>query len=104
MNSKSTSLKLAARLVCVAYLASGPVFAADEHSSHQPGTAAAPAAGGHQGMAGMQKLREQMAAIRATKDPAERAKLMEEHLQAMEAAMQSMQKDGGCMMMRGGHN
>ena len=35
---------------------------------------------------------------------AERAKLMEQHLQAMETAMQNMQKDEGCMMMRGGHN
>jgi hypothetical protein len=103
MNTRSTSLMFAALLACVAHLASEPVFAADEHSSHQPGTAAAPAAPGNHGMPDRQKLREQMAAIRAATDPAVRAKLMEEHLQAMEAAMQTMQQDKGCMMMRGGH-
>jgi hypothetical protein len=48
----------------------------------------------------MQKMREQMAAIRSARDPAARAKLMEEHLQSMESAMQAMESGGGCKMMQ----
>lgn len=47
-----------------------------------------------------QKMMEQMAAIRQTSDPAERQKLMQEHFQSMQEAMQNMRSGssamGGC--------
>lgn len=57
-----------------------------------------------------QKMMEQMAAIRQTNDPAERQKLMEEHFQTMQEAMQSMRGTGGgmdgcgCCKQHGSHN
>lgn len=42
----------------------------------------------------MQKMQEQMAAIRQSGDPAERQKLMQEHFQSMQEAMQSLRGAG----------
>jgi hypothetical protein len=47
----------------------------------------------------MKKMQGQMSAIRATKDPKERAKLMDEHMKTMQNTMQMMQQEKGCMMM-----
>lgn len=83
-------------------------FAADEHSGHHPAAADAtspsvPAINeSPSAMANMSKMREQMAAIRTTKDSKERAKLLDEHLQTMQATTEMMQQDKGCMMMSGG--
>lgn len=77
--------------------------AADEHAAHHPATdtkaatdtPAAPA----DAMANMKTMQEQMSAIRATKDPKGRAKLMDEHMKTMQNTMKLMQQDKGCMMM-----
>ncbi len=61
--------------------------------------------GGMQGMQNtMGKMQEQMAKIRSTSDPAERQKLMLEHMSAMREAMGTMMKTGGpgTGMMPGG--
>ncbi|VCJ27879.1 conserved secreted protein [Burkholderia pseudomallei] len=47
----------------------------------------------------MQKMMAQMDQIRQTKDPAERQKLMDEHMRTMQDTMQSMHAMGGPMMM-----
>ncbi|MBF5008692.1 hypothetical protein [Burkholderia pseudomultivorans] len=47
----------------------------------------------------MQKMLAQMDAIRETKDPAERQRLMDEHMRTMQDAIQSMHAMGGPMMM-----
>lgn len=50
----------------------------------------------------MQKMREHMAKIHATKDPAERQRLMAEHRAAMRSqmhAMRGMMNEGSCPMM-----
>lgn len=47
----------------------------------------------------MQKMLAQMDAIRETKDPAERQRLMDEHMRTMQDTMQSMHAMGGPMMM-----
>ena len=57
------------------------------------------------GMSDMQKkMQEQMAKIRSTSDPAERQKLMTEHMSTMQQAMGTMMKMGGqgAGMMAGG--
>ena len=48
----------------------------------------------------MKKLQTQMEKIRKTTDPKERRKLLQEHMQAMQAGMNMMQSVGGPMMMR----
>ena len=59
--------------------------------------------GGMQEMqAAMKKMQDQMAKIRATSDPAERQKLMAEHMASMREAMGMMTKMGGMGMMQGG--
>jgi hypothetical protein len=40
----------------------------------------------------MQSMHEQMARIRAAKDPAERQRLVEEHMQSMQRHMQMMDR------------
>lgn len=73
--------------VAASLLASGAAFAADEHDHSKPG--AKPGASsmmhGH-----MRKMREQMAQIRATTDPKEKERLMQEHMKSMEQAMAGM--------------
>jgi len=90
--------------------------AADEHAGHHPAadviatttSAPTPAAAPADAMANMKKMQGQMAAIRAAKDPKERTKLMDEHLQTMQSTLQMMQQDKGCMMggdmMKGGES
>lgn len=47
----------------------------------------------------MQKMLAEMDAIRETKDPAERQRLMDEHMRTMQDTMQAMHAMGGPMMM-----
>lgn len=47
----------------------------------------------------MQKMRDHMAKIQATTDPAERQKLVQEHMQMMSEGMKMMNGMGGGMMM-----
>ena len=68
-----------------------------------------PATPGSQMMAGdmqaaMQRMQEQMTKIRPTTDPAERQKLMLEHMSTMQESMERMKKTGGpgTGMMPGG--
>ena len=62
---------------------------AGEHQHDSAGQAAAKPA--HDMHAHMQKMREQMARIRAETDPKEKERLMQEHMQAMEKSMSMMQ-------------
>jgi len=69
---------------------------ADEHTLHQHDAAMAQMHGN------MQKMQEQMATIHATKDSAERQRLMAEHRAAMRSQMQTMHgmmSEGACPMM-----
>lgn len=54
----------------------------------------------------MQRMQSQMEKLRSTADPAERQKLMQEHLATLQKAMSQMRGMGGSMMgsdmMRGG--
>lgn len=100
MNSKSNFIG-ATMLVLLSAYPLGAAVAADEQAAHQQAGDAGAAASAD-AMAGMQKMREQMAAIRATKDPKERARLMEEHMQVMQSTMRQMRQDSGCMMMGDG--
>ena len=54
--------------------------------------------------AAMQRMQEQMTKMRSTTDPAERQKLMLEHMSTMQEAMERMKKTGGpgTGMMPGG--
>lgn len=91
-----------------------PVAAADPHAGHGA-AAAAPSADAAQPPAAVsqegkhmqmmqghaQKMREQMAKIRAAKDPKERQKLMSEHMTAMREGMKMLKGAPGCAMMSG---
>lgn len=46
----------------------------------------------------MKKMMAQMDKIKATKDPAERQRLMQEHMDSLHAGMQAMRPAGGGMM------
>jgi hypothetical protein len=78
----------------VAVAQDDPAPPAEQHEQHTapPGEAAA----GGPSMAAMQAhmlaMRQQMERIQATGDPAERQKLMQEHMQSMQQHMQSMQQ------------
>lgn len=66
--------------------------AAEQHSEHEH-AAASDEAGGHSMGAmheHMQLMREQMTRIHAAEDPAERQRLMQEHMQSMQQYMQMM--------------
>jgi hypothetical protein len=79
-------------------------LAADQNAGEKGTTQnAAPANSNLSAM--MQEMRTQMAAIKAEKDPAKRAKLMNAHMTNMHTAMQELQKNGGCAMngMMGGN-
>ena len=79
----------------------------DDHSAHHPDAdqqQAAPApdekaAGMAMGKMreNMKKMQEQMQKIHATTDPAERRKLMKEHMQSMQEGMKMMGRMGGGM-------
>jgi len=78
--------------------------APDEHAAHHPAADSkaatdTPPAAPAGAMANMKTMQEQMSAIRAAKDPKQRAKLMDEHMRTMQSTMQMMQQDKGCMMM-----
>jgi hypothetical protein len=81
--------------------------AAEEHAGHQHDAAqAADAQQQDVSMAhmhaNMQRMQEMMAKIHATKDPAERQRLMAEHRAAMRSQMQAMHgmmNQGSCPMM-----
>lgn len=101
-------------LICLfsaatAGFAAGTSIAAEDHEAHHPQAATPPATAGTpaptqaapDGAANMKKMQEQMAAIRAAKDPKERAKLMDDHMQTMQTTMSGMEKSGGCMMKGG---
>ena len=96
----------------VAALAAALTFhnatAQDEHSAHHPaGAQAEPGDSGDKAMGGkmgkmqqqMEKMQELMDKIHATTDPAERQKLMQEHMQAMHEGMKMMKGMGGGMKM-----
>lgn len=104
----STDKRLAGTLLLAMLMTTSgqTLLAADEHAGHHPATDtpaadAVPTATNSPAMANMNKMREQMAAIRAAKDPKERAKLLDEHMQTMQATTQIMQQDKSCMMMSG---
>ncbi len=98
MNSKLFTF--AAMLVALLAFPAGAALAADEHAAHHPADSTAPPPA--DAMSNMQKMREQMAAIRATRDSTERARLMDEHMQTMQSMMQQMRGHNGCMMMGNG--
>jgi hypothetical protein len=81
---------LATPLVAVAQ--DDPAPPAEQHEQHAAPPGEAPAGG--QSMAAMQAhmlaMRQQMERIHATGDPAERQKLMQEHMQSMQQHMQMM--------------
>jgi len=105
-----TVMKFTSRLL-VAFLILGSPSAAFAQAPAQPATPAPQTAPGGPMMGGtqqmqdaMKKMQEQMAKIRATSDPAERQKLMFEHMSTMRDAMGTMMKMGGpgTGMMPGG--
>lgn len=100
MNSKLNPF-ISTLLITLWAIPMGTAIAADEHAAHHPAveTATVPPA---EAMANMQKMREQMAAVRANKDPRERARLMDEHMQSMQSTMKQMKQDKGRMMMGNG--
>jgi hypothetical protein len=89
-------MRLAAACALVTAFAAGaqdrPAAEHSEHEQHAAGSAEPRAA--DRPMAGMQErmgqMREQMARIHATEDPAERERLMHEHMQSMQQHMQMM--------------
>jgi hypothetical protein len=104
MNVQSMRVVCAISLAGLVLATSPALVAADEHAAHAAASLTSPSpASGMSAMPDMAQkmatMREQMAAIRATKDPAERMKLMEAHMATMETAMQNMQQHQGCMMM-----
>lgn len=73
----------------------------EEHEAHHPPGEQA-TTGPESMMAKMNTMQEQMAKIRATTDAAERARLLDEHMQTMQTAMGQMKGGmGGCKMQDG---
>jgi hypothetical protein len=85
-----------------AVLSGCATISADDHAAHQSvGAATDASAMSMQGMQqNMQQMREQMSKIHATKDPAERKRLMGEHQQSMQSQMKMMH---GMMGADGSH-
>lgn len=110
MNSLSRALAATALISLLTTITIDTARAADEHDAHHPaaaakassGTPATPAEARSGAMDNMKKMQQQMAAIRAEKDPTQRAKLLDEHMQTMQATTQMMQRDKGCTMMDSG--
>jgi hypothetical protein len=79
----------------------------DDHSAHHPDADQQQAAPARDDKAAgmtmekmrdnMKKMQEQMEKIHATTDPAERRKLMQEHMQSMQEGMKMMGRMGGGM-------
>jgi hypothetical protein len=92
-------------------VAAMPLYADDAHHPEKtqqaaPAAKAKPAksdAGKQSGQAQetMRKLQGQMVKIRQTRDPAERRKLMQEHMRTMQEGMKQMRGMGGMMMGMG---
>jgi len=112
-----TTMLMVATLSMVAM----PLYAVDEHHPEKAQGAAAlvaaPAAPQPEAVADqqigqaqeiMRKLQDQMGKIRETRDPKERRKLMDEHMQTMQEGMKQlrgmsgMKKPGGMTGMQGG--
>lgn len=105
---------LLAAITCL--MLSAPVALAaeqgsEEHDAHHPGGTStaeegiAPSAGGMAGMPmheHMQTMRETMGRIHQTKDPKERQKLMNEHMQSMQDMMKMMHGMMAGQSMMGG--
>lgn len=66
----------------VLVLSAAPAFSAESMNHHSH----------------MQEMQESMAKIRSTEDPDERARLLEEHMDQMMAAMREMHENMGHMM------
>ena len=85
-------------VIAMGMLAAGCATPADDKHDH-----AAQAAKPETAMGGMHehmnKMKAQMAQIRATTDPKEKERLVGEHLKAMEEAMSKMQGMMGCGKM-----
>jgi hypothetical protein len=96
-------------LVLAACIAAVPQLGIAEDAHHPDKPAAK---GGPQGMDGMmghmqenmKRMQDEMAAIRAAKDPKEKERLMDEHMKTMESSMATMRKmmEGRKMMHGGG--
>jgi hypothetical protein len=104
-------MKTASKLVAVLLVISFPSIAHAQTPGEPPATPTPQASPGSPMMgssmqdiqATMKKMQEQMATIRSTSDPAERQKLMFEHMSTMREAMGTMMKTGSAMgMMPGG--
>jgi hypothetical protein len=100
MNTTRLRISLMALLLCAPL-----AFAQAPANPPAPaGDAAAPNQQMQRMQANMKSMQDMMARIQATKDPAERQKLMQEHSKAMHAQMQMMGGMGGGQMgmMHGG--
>jgi hypothetical protein len=106
-------------LASAVYFAAPNVWADDAHAAHHPestvqttgASATKPASVAQSGSTPgsarhsdeardlMQKMMTQMDRIRETKDPVERKRLLDEHMQTMQDAMRAMHPVGGPMMM-----
>lgn len=103
-------------VLALSWSLSQPVAAADEHHSADAGSTAAPAgaktppanpraAGAGMPMNMMEnmgRMQEQMRRLMQTQDPAERGKLLQEHMRSMQAQMGMMGGMMGHGMMAGG--
>lgn len=97
---------LAACLLAAPFV-TGAQDSPEQHSEHEQHAAPpAEAVAGGEPMAAMhahmQAMRQQMDRIHATNDPAEREKLMGEHMQSMQEHMRSMQQHMQTMGSMGG--
>ena len=97
-------------LGCVLLLSQALAFAqaTDEHATHHADSNPAPSAAPsnpaptmQQMQSGMKDMQELMNKISTTKDPAERQKLLDQHMQAMQTQMDMMSRMMSSPMMSG---
>lgn len=95
----SLRVSLSSLLLCTAVMAL-PVVANDEpeRADARPSELPAHAEATPEMMENMKEMQDQMARIHATKDSAERARLMDEHMKTMQTTLNMMHDGGGCMM------
>jgi hypothetical protein len=96
-------MKSASRLLAAFLIVSSASVTYAQTPAERPATPSPQGAAGDQTMGGgmpaaMQKMQEQMAKLRSTTDPAERQKLMLEHMSTMREGMGTMMKMGGSGM------
>jgi hypothetical protein len=102
---KTTVLTISAVSIALAASAAMAQTPADEHAGHHPGAATSPAPSAQvpqgtepmstqQLQESMKPMQELMAKIQATKDPAERKRLLQQHSKAMQDQMQKMHQRG----------